>query len=57
MPVRREPKHDFKALADALPHTYPDTAERNGNAIIAEARAASKNAAKTAYLTHLAANF
>jgi hypothetical protein len=46
----------LKDLAAALPHSYPATTERDGNAIIAEARAASKTAAKQAYLMHLAAN-
>ena len=40
----------------SLPHSYPATTERDGNEIIAEARAASKKAAKQAYLMHLAAN-
>jgi hypothetical protein len=54
--VRRS--HDFKALrvTDALPHTYPATTERDGNAVIAEAKTAAKTAAKKAYLMHLARN-
>ena len=51
------PSRDLKALADSLPqaHSYPVTTERDGNAIIAEASAASdsEKASKTAYLTHL----
>jgi hypothetical protein len=54
--VRRTSSRHLKDLAAALPHSYPATTERDGNAIIAEARAASKTAAKQAYLMHLAAN-
>ena len=50
----RAPSRDFKALADALPHSYPTTTERDGNAVIAEAKTAAKTATKKAYLMHLA---
>jgi hypothetical protein len=43
---------DFKALADALPHSYPATTERDGNTVIADA----KKAVNKAYLLHVAAN-
>ena len=49
---RRAPSRDFKALADALPHTYPATTERDGNTVIADA----KKAVKKAYLIHVADN-
>ena len=48
--VRRTKRPDFKALAEALPHSYPATTERDGNDIIAEA----KKAAKKAYLMTVA---
>ena len=48
--VRHTKRPDFKALSDALPHSYPATTERDGNEIIAEA----KKAAKKAYLMTVA---
>ena len=48
--VRHTKRPDFKALSDALPHSYPATTERDGNDIIAEA----KKAAKKAYLMTVA---
>ena len=50
--VRRTKRPDFKALAEALPHSYPATTERDGNEIIA----AAKKAGKKAYLMTLAQN-
>ena len=49
----RAPSRDFKALADALPHSYPATTERDGNTVIADAK---KTVKKAAYLIHVAAN-
>jgi hypothetical protein len=50
--VRRDKRPNFKALAEALPHSYPATTERDGNEIIAAAKAAGKKA----YLMTLAQN-
>ena len=48
--VRRTKRPDFKALADALPHSYPATTERDGNELIT----AAKKAGQKAYLMTLA---
>ena len=52
--VRRTKRPDFKALAEALPHSYPATTERDGNDIIADAKNAAKKAYSKAYLMTVA---